>query len=183
MHRTRIVSPRHGAMRSRRAPVALGSLLALVVAGALLTVASPAAAAAKGEAKGYPVRFYTGGMDPVSFRAYADKEMNAAKEALDRLLAVKGKRTVANTLEVYNEIMTRSDNAGYASGLMENVHPDSTFRTTAEAITQELDKFQTDLSLNKAVYDALAAVDDKGLDAETKYFREKTLKSFRRSGV
>ncbi|MEK7348033.1 MAG: M3 family metallopeptidase [Candidatus Eisenbacteria bacterium] len=180
MHRIRIVSP---PARPRRVRGALGVLLAIVLAGAALTGASPAPADAKGEAKGFPIRFYTGGLDPTGFRAYTDKEMKAAQEALDRLLAAKGKRTVANTLEIYNEIMIHSDNAGYASGLMESVHPDSVFRTTAETITQELDKFQTDLSLNKAVYDALSAVDAKSLDSETRYFREKTLKSFRRSGV
>lgn len=180
MHCSRIVSPAPGAARPRRA---LAALLTVVMAGAALTVASPASAAAKSEAKGYPIRFYTGGMDPVSFRAYTDKEMKAAQEALDRLLAVKGKQTVASTLEVFNEIMIHSDNAAYVAGLMESVHPDSTFRTTAETITQELDKFQTDLSLNKAVYDALAGIDAKKLDPETQYFLDRTLKSFRRSGV
>jgi len=161
----------------------LWTLLAIVLAGAALTGAFPALAAATSTAKVVPIRFYTGGLDPTSFRAYADKEMKAAQEALDRLLAAKGKRTVANTLEIYNEIMIHSDNAGYASGLMESVHPDSVFRSTAETITQELDKFQTDLSLNKTVYDALAAVDAKGLDPETQFFRDKMMKNFRRSGV
>ncbi len=180
MFRIRIVSPLR---RPRRASVPLGALLAIILAGSALAGAIPAWAAAKGAEKALPIRFYTGGLDPAGFRGYTDKEMKGAQESLDRLLAVKGKRTVANTLELFNEIMIHSDNAGYASGLMESVHPDSVFRTTAETITQELDKFQTDLSLNKAVYDALAAIDAKSLDSETKYFLEKTLKGFRRSGV
>lgn len=183
MHRFRAVSPTSRLLRPRRAHLVLWTLLAIVLAGAALTGAFPALAAATSTAKVVPIRFYTGGLDPTSFRAYADKEMKAAQEALDRLLAAKGKRTVANTLEIYNEIMIHSDNAGYASGLMESVHPDSVFRSTAETITQELDKFQTDLSLNKTVYDALAAVDAKGLDPETQFFRDKMMKNFRRSGV
>ncbi|HEU4723687.1 MAG TPA: M3 family metallopeptidase, partial [Candidatus Eisenbacteria bacterium] len=165
----------------RSARLAVAALLALLVSAPLLADAGVAYAAKGGAA--VPIRFYTGGMDPASFRAYADKENKAAQEALDRLLAVKGKRTVANTLELWNEISIHSDNAGYAAGLMESVHPDSTFRTTAEGVTQEVDKFQTDLSLNKAVYDALAAIDTKGLDPETKYLLERTLKGFRRAGV
>ena len=163
----------------------LNSVPATTSAEALrVKLAAAKGAATKGAAaKSLPPRFYIGGLDPTSFRAYTDNEMKGAQAALDRLLAVKAKRTIANTLDLYNEILMHSDNAGYASGLMESVHPDSTFRTTAETVTQEVDKFQTDLSLNKTVYDALAAVDEKGLDPDTRYFREKMLKNFRRSGV
>ena len=177
MYRVRSVSP-----AARGGRTLAGALLALFLAGAIApgsAVASPA----KAPAAGYPIRFYTGGMDPASFQVYAGKEMKAAQASLDRLLAVKGKRTVANTLDLYNEISIHSDNAGYASGLMESVHPDSIFRTTAEGVTQQVDKFQTDLGLNKAVYDALSAIDMKRLDPETRYFVDRTLKGFRRGGV
>ncbi|HET9951642.1 MAG TPA: M3 family metallopeptidase [Candidatus Eisenbacteria bacterium] len=165
------------------------SLAALLAVAAIASgFAAPRAEAAnaaggKGDGKSLPPRFFSGGLDAAGFRAYTDNEMKEAKAALDRLLAMKGKRTVQNTLETYNQIQLHSDNAGYVSGLMENVHPDSTFRSSAEAITQEVDKFQTELSLNRAVYDALAAIDTKGLDKETSWFLDRTLKSFRRGGV
>jgi len=152
---------------------------------ALAAIAIPATptVAAESAAKGMPARFYTGGMDAVSFRAYTDKELTLAKKALDQLLAVKGKRTVANTLTRFDEISLHADNIGYVAGLMESVHPDSAFRATAEAVTQEIDKFSTELSLNRALYDAIAAVPEKGLDPETKHLHSKSLRDFRRSGV
>jgi thimet oligopeptidase len=149
------------------------------VLAAAVGVAPSARAATPAKA---PV-FYNGGLDVAGFRAYTDAEMKEAKAALDRLLAVKGKRTVANTLQAYADISMHADNAAYVAGLMENVNPDSTFRSTAEQVTQEVDKFTTDLSLNRAVYDAIAAVPEKGLDTVTAYLRTKTLQAFRRAGV
>jgi thimet oligopeptidase len=171
-----------GALRRSPAPVALAALVALSFAVAT-TLACPARAAAPAKGQAADPAFFSGGLDAAGFRAYTDGEMKEAQAALDRLLAVKGKRTVQNTYDLYNQISLHSDNAGYVAGLMSSVHPDSSYRSLAETITQEVDKFQTDLSLNRAVYDALAAVDTKGLDKETAYFRDKTLKEFRRSGV
>jgi len=151
-----------------------------LIAVASLTLAGPVEAA--GKLQPLP-RFYTGSPDQAAFRAMCDADMKAAQEALDRLVSVKGKRTVANTLDTYNELMMHALNVAYPAGLMESVHPDSAYRATAEKITQEIDKFLTDLSLNRDVYDAIAAVDPKGLDAETRYFREKELRDFRRAGV
>jgi thimet oligopeptidase len=88
-----------------------------------------------------------------------------------------------NTLGPYNELMMHADNAGSWAGLMESVHPDSVYRTTAEAVTQATSKFQTEVSLNRAVYDAIQAVDVAKADASTRYFVEKTLRDFRLAGV
>ena len=102
---------------------------------------------------------------------------------MDRLLAVKGKHTIANTLGPYDEISRQLDMAGSQCGLMEEVSPDSATRATAEGLDQELSKFGTDLSLNRTVYDALSSMDLAGADAETRYYVEKTLREFRLSGV
>jgi len=99
------------------------------------------------------------------------------------MLAVKGQRTIANTLNPYNLVMLHADNAGSYSSLMESVHPDSAFRATAEVLTQAATKFQDELKLNRAVYDALSAVDVTKADPQTKYFVSKSLRDFRLAGV
>ncbi|HEU4333145.1 MAG TPA: M3 family metallopeptidase [Candidatus Eisenbacteria bacterium] len=165
-------------------PRRLAAAVALIALAAAATGAE--AAAPKGAASTKPAQpalFYTGSPDAAAFKAACDDGMKNAKAALDRMLAVTGKRTVANTLEAYNEVIVHAYNVAYPAGLMESVHPDSAYRATAEGVTQEIDKFLTDLSLNRAVYDAIVAVDAKGLDPETRYFRERTLREFRRSGV
>ena len=111
------------------------------------------------------------------------QELDLARADLKRLLAVKGKRTIQNTLTVYSTLTLHADNASSWAGLMESVHPDSAFRSTAEAMSQDASKFFTELGLNRQVYDALQAVDVSAADPTTKYLVEKTLRDFRLAGV
>ncbi len=79
--------------------------------------------------------------------------------------------------------MTHGENAAYQAHLLEAVHPDSAFRSSAEAISQTASKFLDDLSLNRAIYDALVSVDVSKSDPATRYFMMRTLRDFRRAGV
>ncbi len=158
----------------------LRSLVVPLAAGLLMQFLPGISAAADAKS---PAIFYGDRPDAQAFRAACDAELKQAEAALARLLAAKGKRTVQNTLVPYNEVMLHADNAAYQAGLMESVHPDSGFRSTAEEVTQAASKFASDLSLNKAVYDAIQAVDVSKETADTKYLVERTLRDFRRSGV
>ena len=166
--------------RSRTTTLRLAASLAIALAAAL-----PGTSFAAKPAKGKPAApaFFSGKPDTAAFRAMEDSELKAAQSALDRMLAVKGKRTIENTLVPFNEISMHGDNAAYGSSLLESVHPDSAYRALAEAQTQRATKFLDDLSLNRAVYDALSQVDVSKADAATRYFHEKTLRDFRLSGV
>ena len=127
--------------------------------------------------------FFAGRPDAKQFRANSEAELRQARNAIDRVLAVQGRRTIANTVLVFNEAMTHGENVAYQASLLEAVHPDSTFRSQAERITQTANKFLDDLSLNRRVYDALAAVDVSKADSATQYFMMRTLRDFRRAGV
>jgi Zn-dependent oligopeptidase len=127
--------------------------------------------------------FWTGQPDSGGFRALADGELRTASQALDRLLQVKGPRTIENTLVPYNEALLHADNAAYSANLIESVHPDSTVRAVAEEETRAASKFVNDLGLNRGVYDALASLDVKTAEPKTRYAVEKTLRDFRLSGV
>jgi thimet oligopeptidase len=155
--------------------------LALVLS---LAAALPASSQAKSPKPTSSTQaFFSGHPNAAAFKVQEDAELKAAQAALDKMLAVKGKRTIENTLVPYNEIQMHGDNAAYASSLLESVHPDSAFRADAETQTQRATKFLDDLSLNRAVYDALAQVDVSKADPATRYFHEKTLRDFRLSGV
>jgi thimet oligopeptidase len=56
-------------------------------------------------------------------------------------------------------------------------------RDAADTCEQEVDALATELSLDRSVYDALAAIDVDGADAATKYYVHKTLRDLRRAGV
>jgi thimet oligopeptidase len=159
--------------RARRAAAltALALSLALGIA--------PRAVAAGGN----PPLFYSDRPDAAAFRAQCEAEIGNAQEALGRVLAVQGRRTIENTLSPYNEMMLHADNAAYMAGLMESVHPDSIYRTAAEAMTQKAQKFLSDATLNRGLYDAVRAVDVKKADGDTRFMVERALRDFRRAGV
>ncbi|MGH9441892.1 MAG: M3 family metallopeptidase [Thermoanaerobaculia bacterium] len=121
--------------------------------------------------------------DPAAFRKIEDAHLAAAQRAIDTLLAVPGARTIENTLVPYDDANRELDSAGYFSGLMEEVGADATFRDAATEMTRKVSAAATDLSLNRKVYDALAALDVSGSDPATKYYVARQLVLFRLSGV
>jgi thimet oligopeptidase len=170
-------------MNSRQKIRRIHALAPFALAVALALPGTSAAAGKAPKSQSATPAFFSGRPDTAAFRATEDAELKAAQSALDRMLAVKGKRTIQNTLVPYNEVQMHADNAAYGSSLLEAVHPDSTFRALAEQQTQRATKFSDDLSLNRAVYDALSQVDVSKADASTRYFHEKTLRDFRLAGV
>lgn len=127
--------------------------------------------------------FLTGITTVEEFSAVQNQRMEQAQKELQNLLTVPGQRTIDNTLRPYDRILTLLDAAGSQSSLFENVHPADAMRSTAEQFSQKVASFGAELSLNRAVYDALSAMDLAGADASTKFYVEKTLRDFRLAGV
>jgi Zn-dependent oligopeptidase len=143
--------------------VAVAGLLAMCSPAVLAKTHARAAAAKRAPAVAPTVPdnapFWTGNPTAAQWKARNERRLQLAQAALDRLLAVQGPRTVANTLTLYDEINRQLDMAGTQCGLVEEVSPDSATRATSEEVSQEISKFATDLSLNLQVYDALSAID------------------------
>jgi thimet oligopeptidase len=127
--------------------------------------------------------FWTGHPDVATFTAAHDARIARAQSLLATMRAVQGKRTIENTLRPYDNALLELDAAGSQSSLIENAHPDSALRTAAEEMSQKVSAVYTELSLDRGVYDALAALDLAGADAETKHYVEKTLRDFKLAGV
>jgi len=132
---------------------------------------------------GNDMPFLTGIKNTDEFIKQQEEHLTQAKAALDQLLAVKEKHNVENTLTFYDEILIQIDAVSNQTSLLQNVHPDGTMRAAAEQFSQKASAFASELSLNRAVYDALAAIDCSNADAKTKFYVEKTLLNFRLSGV
>ncbi|HEY7729174.1 MAG TPA: M3 family metallopeptidase, partial [Candidatus Eisenbacteria bacterium] len=165
----------------RRRPAPPSGIALLLSILALHSAPAPTAAAEA--AKGAAPAFWSDRPGAAEFRESMEAELHAAQESLDRMLAVKGRRTIENTLVSYNLAVLHGENAAYGSHLMESVHPDSAYRGGAEELTQRASRFLDALNLNRGAYDALRAVDVSRADAATRYFVERTLLDFRRSGV
>ena len=121
--------------------------------------------------------------DVAAFEKIETDRLAAGKQAIETLLAVKGPRTIENTLVPYDEAVRQNNSAGYLAGLMEQVHPDAGFRDHATAMLTKVTAAQTAISLNHDIYNALAALDLSKADAATKYYVQRQLLEFRLSGV
>lgn len=95
----------------------------------------------------------------------------------------KADRSVASVFGPYNELWRHLSNALGDAELMGAVHPDPARRSQAEACDRALKAFANKVTLDRAVYEAVAGVDVKSADAGTKRFAEKALLEFRLSGV
>ena len=66
---------------------------------------------------------------------------------------------------------------------MQEVHPAKDFRAVAEKVVQNVSAYGNELSLNREVYEAIAAIDIENSDETTKYYIEKILRNYRLAGV
>ena len=99
------------------------------------------------------------------------------------LKAMKAPRDPIPALDAYDEAELALANALFRSGLAREVEPTAEMRTAAEKCEQEADALNTDFSLDRSIYDALTGLDRSKLDAETKFYLERTRRDFRRAGV
>lgn len=127
--------------------------------------------------------FLTGISTAQNFSERQEEHLLEAKRLLEQLIAVNGKRTIENTLQVYDDLLIHLDAVGNQCSLLENVHPDSAVRSSAELFSQKAAAFGAELSLNRTVYDALLQMDTTNVDEKTQFYVEKTLRDFRLSGV
>ena len=121
--------------------------------------------------------------DVAAFEKIENDRLAAGQSAVDSLLAVKGPRTIENTLAPFDEAVRQISSAAYFAGLMEQVHPESTFRDHATTMLTKASAAQTAISLNHEIYDALAGLDLSKADAATRYYVQRQLLEFRLSGV
>jgi len=121
-------------------------------------------------------------LTPGDVGALVDSSIAKAGVYRDSLLAVRGRRTVRNTLRLYDE-MSIAFNTGQIVALLSNVHPDSAVRAAAAAGVRRRSAFSTALRLDPRLYRALLAVDTSQADAETRYYVARVLALYRHDGV
>lgn len=121
--------------------------------------------------------------DIPAFEKIENDRLAAAERSVDEITAIKGARTVDNTLVPYDEALRQINATTYFADLMQQVHPDATFRDHATAMLSKASAASTSLSLNRDVYQALAGLDVSRADAATRYYLERQLLEFRLAGV
>jgi thimet oligopeptidase len=115
--------------------------------------------------------------------AWVGARLAAHEAALAALLAVNGPRTPQNTLRLYDVAVEHLSLAGSQAGVLNSVAADKTVRDQAQLEAQRVSQAGSALSLNRGVYEALAAMNIEQSDAATKHYVERTLLSYRLAGV
>src|SRR5258705_12048304 len=113
--------------------------------------------------------------DAAAFEKIVNDRLAEGQKSIDQIVAVKGARTIENTLVPYDEAIRQVNIGNYLANMMFQVHPDAAFRDKASTMTQKATAVLTALSLNRDVYKALAALDLSKTDATTRYYVTRTL--------
>ncbi len=105
-------------------------------------------------------------------------------EARTRVAELKtGGRDAAATMALWNDVNVAMSNAFAVAELMANVHPDESVRSRAEKAEQDAHKLLTEIGLDRALYDVLAAVEAGELGEGGRRVLRLSLRDFRRAGV
>jgi thimet oligopeptidase len=115
--------------------------------------------------------------------AWVTARLAAHEAALAALLAVAGPRTPENSLRLYDVAIEQLNLAGSQVGVLNSVASDKTVRDAAQNQAQRVAMAGSALSLNRAVYEALQAIELDGANAATRHYVERTLLGYRLSGV
>ncbi|MDB5858560.1 MAG: Thimet oligopeptidase [Ramlibacter sp.] len=116
--------------------------------------------------------------EPQSLLAACRAAMAAARAGMAALPASEGQALAA--FDTNQKILS---DAGARAGLASQVHPDPALREAAERCDREVSAVRTDFALDRRIYDSLRAVNAAPLDAATRHYLERTLRSFRLAGV
>ncbi len=124
-----------------------------------------------------------GAQSAEALSAWVGARLAAHEAALAALLAVEGPRTPENSLSLYDQAIAHLTLAGSQAGVLNSVAADKAVRDQAQNEAQRVAMAGSALSLNRAVYEALAAISLDGATPATRHYVERTLLSYRLAGV
>jgi thimet oligopeptidase len=127
--------------------------------------------------------FTEGITDAASLKRVVDARVARARALLDSMLAVKGIRTVTNTLEPYDQLQEELFTASGVVGIMAELHPDAATRDMGEELDRSVNAFLDEIPLRTDVYAVLRAIDVRRVDAATRHYVTRELRDFARAGV
>jgi thimet oligopeptidase len=121
-------------------------------------------------------------VSPQMFGDICAADIARAREAASRFKSGATADPIA-ALDEYDSAVALLADASARAGLARNVHPDAAMRDAGSACESDVDKANTELQLDRGIYDRMNALDVKSADPATKYYVERTLRDFRRAGV
>jgi thimet oligopeptidase len=130
-----------------------------------------------------PLHVWESGTHPAALETWVNARLAAAKADIDKLTAIHDDRTIANTLRLYDDAENELALAGNEAYLMYAVGNSAPLRDKGQELVSKVSSATSDLSLNQAVYRALAAIPAPAGDPAAKHYLEHTLLEYRLAGV
>jgi thimet oligopeptidase len=127
--------------------------------------------------------FTAGLTDAAQLTRAVQARVTRARQLLDQMLTVKGTRTIANTLTPYDGISAELTTAGGQARVMAALHPDLAVRKAGDELNRTVSALGAEIQLRPDVHAALASIDLRGADADTRYYVQRELRDFRLAGV
>ena len=119
---------------------------------------------------------------PAELEPYVQRILDSASRSLERLLAQRGPRTVANTLRPYDDYRIAINRARVVSFLT-YVHPDSAVRSAAVRADNLLTAFNEARRSDRRIYAMFRDVDTADADAEVRLWLRRELENFKQESV
>src|SRR5579863_4208137 len=117
-----------------------------------------------------------------SFLAACRADLADTKKRIADIKAEKSHPYAQATLQAFDTALLVGNDAQARANLAEQVHPAKDFREASQVCEQEASQVLTDISLDKDMYNVLAALDGSKLDPAGAYFLRTTLRDYHRSG-
>ncbi len=114
--------------------------------------------------------------------ARCSQQLDEARRLVDLLRQSAG-ATAADTLSRWNDLHLALRNAASVAHLMSNVHPEEAVRTRAEKAEQDASRLDTEIGLDRDLFDVLAAIDPEDLDEDARRVHVLAMRDFHRAGV
>lgn len=121
--------------------------------------------------------------DPAALQAWVQSRLEAENADVAKLIAVRGPRTVENTLRPFDDAENELALANNNAYLMFSLADSAAMRDMGQKTSEAISAANTDLSLNPQVYRALVAVPLPANDPATRQYLERTLLEYRLTGV
>ena len=122
-------------------------------------------------------------VSPQAFRDTCLEDIAKARDLAARFKVAQSPADPLAALDEYDSAIALLADASARASLARSVHPDQAMRAAASACESDVDKANTDLTLDRGVYDRMAGLALGGADAPTRHYVERTLRDFRRAGV
>jgi thimet oligopeptidase len=117
---------------------------------------------------------------PEEFARASQHDLDKARAAIARL---KAQPPSLGTLRAWDEASLAISDASSRASLLRSVHPDAAMREAGERCEQASEAYANELALDPEVFALLVKLDVSREDESTRWYLDRTLRDFRRSGV